>query len=121
MPDCNPLTAHVVSWFIDLNNSREYVIYAGMAGGVCMPKAIEYVQLAAWFSLTGYKPETWEIKALRSMDLAWCEAYDRKSGQGRSTGKQHQALGDYCKGAEVELCRATFGEQLERVCATCPN
>lgn len=120
--DCNSLTAHVVSWFIDLNSSREYIIYAGMSGGGCVPKAIGYSELAAWSDLTGYSPAIWELKALRAMDQAWRTAYDQQQGAGTgSAGRQHQGLGEYCKGAEVEGCRATFGDQLERVCATCPN
>ena len=32
-----------------------------------------------------------------------------------------QALGEYCRGADVEECRRMFGEGLARVCATCPD
>ena len=119
LPDCNLLTAHVVSWFFDLNNDRDYNIFAGMGGGGAIPKALGYKDIAAWAQLTGNEPTRWEVAALREMDKAWRGAYDQKAGTGN--GKQHQAIGEYCKGAEVESCRKTFGDALERICATCPN
>lgn len=40
-------------------------------------------------------------------------------GAAQAAGKQ--PLGGYCGGRDIEQCRRMFGENLERVCATCPN
>ena len=115
------LTAHVIGWFIDLNNSRDYIIIAGMGGGGCIPKALGFQEIESWARVTGNGPTRWELSALRAMDQAWRSAYDQKQSGKSSSGMQHQAVGDYCKGVEIENCKKTFGAALERVCATCPN
>lgn len=72
--------------------------------------------MAAWSGLTGNVPNQWELKTLKAMDNAWLSA-----SSGAASGKKHQAIGDYCNGAEVEKCRQMFGERLELTCSTCPE
>lgn len=120
--DVNPLTAHLISWFIELSDSRKYTVVAGMAGGTCIPEAISHQELASWSHNTGTETTFWEAEALKEMDRSWRRAYgDKKGGAAASAGMQHQALGEYCKGLDVEECRKQFGTQLEKICATCPN
>ena len=36
--------------------------------------------------------------------------------------RRDQAVGEHCRGADVEECRRYFGEEmLSRVCSTCPD
>jgi len=36
--------------------------------------------------------------------------------------RKEQAVGEHCRGADVEECRRYFGEEmLGRVCSTCPD
>lgn len=95
-----------------------------MGGGGCTPKPLLYQEITAWAFMTRNNPSSWEVSALRAMDGAWRAEYDRKSGNGSqpaADGAQHQGLGDYCNGARVDECRKQFADQLEKVCATCPN
>jgi len=119
--DVNPLTAHLVGWFTELNDSRRFTVVAGMSGGACIPKAISHQELLAWAQLSGTELTPWEVDALKEMDRSWRRAYGEKKGGSSSAGLQHQGLGDYCKGAEIEECRKVFGAQLDKICATCPN
>ncbi len=80
---------------------------------------IPFSEIESWASQSGYDPTAWEIAKLRMMDAAYVNA--KSSASNKSNGLQHQAIGGYCNGEEVETCRKTFGEQLDRVCATCPN
>lgn len=92
------------------------VIVAGMGGGGSFPKTISWQEKQAWSYLTGNRPNRWELATLTDMDSAWLSGYS-----GKGSGKQHQGLGDYCGGKEIEKCRGIFGKQLERVCSTCPE
>lgn len=115
---------YLALWFVDLNQSRELIVIAGMGGGGCIPKPLVYQEIMAWAVMTRNTPSPWEVSALRAMDEAWRREYDRKSGTGSkpvTDGPQHQGLGDYCQGDKVDECRKQFGDQLEKVCATCPN
>ena len=90
-----------------------------MGGGAVIHNKIPCVELESWGRITGNHPSIFEMSCIRAMDTAYV---NEKSGNGnKSGGLKHQGLGDYCNGKEVETCRKTFGEQLERVCATCPN
>jgi hypothetical protein len=121
--DVNPVTAHLLNWFNDINSDRTFTIIAGMGGGASIPNAISYQDLAAWASMTGHKPARWEIEALRAMDAAWRAAYQPSGGTGKNpvAEKQHQAVGEYCNGKHLEECSKQFGNNLERACSTCPN
>jgi hypothetical protein len=92
------------------------MVISGMGGGAAIPKAISHQEITAWAELTDARPSPWEVKTLRAMDRAYLAEHG-----GKGHGKKHQAIGDYCKGAETETCRRMFGEQLERVCSTCPE
>ncbi len=35
--------------------------------------------------------------------------------------KKNQPIGGHCNGRYVEVCRATFGNGLKKVCSTCPD
>jgi len=87
------------------------------AGGVIHNK-LPHTELEAWGRITGNSPTPFEWSCIKAMDTAYVNA---KSAKDNKSGKQHQGLGDYCNGREVEKCRKTFGDQLERVCATCPS
>lgn len=124
--DLNPVTAHLVSWFNDINSDRTFTIVAGMGGGASIPNAIRYQDLRAWASMTGHEPTRWEIEALRAMDGAWRAAYQPAGGKSGGNSpvpeKQHQAVGEYCSNKHLEECSKQFGSNnLERVCSTCPN
>jgi len=120
--DVNPLTAHLISWFNELSDSRRFTVVAGMSGGACIPEAISHQEMAAWSQITGNELTPWEGEALKEMDRSWRRAYgDKKGGTATSSGMQHQGLGEYCRGVDVEECRKQFGTQLETLCATCPN
>lgn len=62
MHELNPVTAHLVSWFNDINSDRTFTIVAGMGGGASIPNAISYQNLAAWASMTGSEPTPWEVR-----------------------------------------------------------
>ena len=119
--DINPLTAHLISWFNELSDSRKFTVVAGMAGGTCIPEAISHQELAAWSQITGNKLTLWEAEALKEMDRSWRHSYGNKKSSAAAPLMQHQGLGEYCKGVEVDKCRKQFGTQLEAICATCPN
>ena len=123
--DLNPATAHLVDWFNDINSDRTFTIVAGMGGGASIPNAIRYQDLDAWACMAGSEPTPWEVQALRAMDQAWRAAYQpsgSKTGRSPVAEKQHQAVGEYCSEKHLEECRKQFGsENLERICATCPN
>jgi len=99
-----------------LNQTRDTIIVAGLGGGGSFPKAISWQEIESWSNLTGNIPNRWELRALRLMDNSYLLGCS-----GKGSGQQHQAIGDYCNGADVEECRKMFGEQLERVCSTCPE
>jgi hypothetical protein len=107
----------LATWFRELHATREYMMVAGFGGGQVLPMRISYTEIRSWAELTDNRPIPWEVATLRRMDDEYLAA---KNGS-RKTGKQHQALGEYCQGKEIETCRKTFGEMLERVCSTCPN
>jgi hypothetical protein len=111
-----PAGSHLTEWFTDLAATREITVVAGMGGGAVIPKAIGHQEIAAWAELTDTHPLPWEVKTLRAMDAAYLS---EQGGKGH--GKKHQAVGDYCDGADLENCRRMFGGQLERVCSTCPE
>jgi len=92
-----------------------------MAGGACIPKAISHTELASWSRNTGNEPSSWEVEALKEMDRSWRGAYGDKKGRPGAAEMQHQGLGEYCNGTEVDECRKLFGTQLDKLCATCPN
>ena len=117
-PDgCTPV-AHIINWFAELSNRRTHTVIAGaMGGGVVIHNAIPCMELESWGRITTNRPTAWEMSVLLAMDTAFVTEKSGKEGK----GNKHQGIGDYCHGDEVENCRKTFGEQLERVCATCPN
>lgn len=90
-----------------------------MAGGGVHLNVIQPTELESWGRISGTEPTSWELMMLHRMDVAYVAAMTSKDSKGG--GNKHQALGEYCQGAEVESCRAMFGEGLERVCGTCPN
>ena len=44
-----------------------------------------------------------------------------KAGGEKAERGREQAVGEYCKGRDIEECRRVFGDGLPRVCATCPE
>jgi len=38
-----------------------------------------------------------------------------------AAGKSGKRVGSYCGGKDLEKCRKAFGDQLPRICGTCPN
>ena len=40
---------------------------------------------------------------------------------GKESAVTNQAIGEYCRGKDIEECRKNFGEGLARTCSTCPN
>lgn len=89
---------------------------AGPGGVVSFPKPLSWKEIEAWSNLYHNRLSQWELDTIMAMDVAWLAAKSNKS-----SGKQHQEIGDYCKGKEIENCRKAFGAQLERVCSTCPE
>ncbi len=115
-PGCGALS-YIIEWFVDVSRGRTLNIVSGPTSMDVIYNSISCSELAAWAQLTGNMPTVWEISVIRSMDSAFVAG---KSGK-ENKGSKHQGLGDYCHGDEVEKCRVMFGDQLERVCATCPN
>jgi hypothetical protein len=110
-------SAYLTEWFLELHAARTYSVAAGLGGGMVLPGPLTYQEIRAWALLTDSQPEPWEVAALRRMDREYLAARNNKS----TTGRRHQQIGEHCQGAELDACRRTFGEQLERVCSTCPN
>jgi hypothetical protein len=92
-----------------------------MGGGVCTPQAISFQEIAAWQRLSGNRLMPWEFIALREMDKAWRFAFNEKQNSKGTPQQRFQALGEYCRGDKVDQCRKSFGDQLEKICATCPD
>ncbi|MCF6265230.1 MAG: hypothetical protein L3J57_01640 [Desulfuromusa sp.] len=44
-----------------------------------------------------------------------------KSNDSAAPAKTDQQIGEYCKGKDLQECRAMFGDALAKVCSTCPN
>lgn len=123
-PVQHPATAHLLEWFADLDASRSYTVIAGLGGATAVPNPIGYQELLAWAQVSGNEPTAWEIRTLRAMDAAWRAAYDQRSGssgKAAAASKQHQGVGEYCKGHYLNECEKNFGKGLARVCATCPD
>lgn len=102
---------------------RSITVIAGMGGGGIIHNPVQPAQMEDFGRITGKDITIWEYSVLMAMDTSYrnekTAINNRKSGTG--SGRKHQATGEYCNGKEVETCRKTFGEQLERVCATCPD
>ena len=120
VPELSPpaqYAAHLADWFLDITSTRTLTVIAGMGGGQVIHNQVPLSEWEAWGRLTGTAPTYWELATMRQMDVAYVAA---KSGK-ESVQDKYQALGEYCKGEEVENCRKMFGEGLEQVCRTCPN
>lgn len=107
---------YLTAWFIDLNRSRDTIIVAGLGGGGSFPKPLNWREIESWSNLFRIHPTRWELRTLTAMDNAWLAAKNGAAG-----GNQYQDIGEYCGGKDVEQCRKMFGEQLEKVCSTCPE
>jgi hypothetical protein len=114
---------HVANWFIQLSHRRSYTVVAGMGGGVMIPNAISYTELDAWQRITGNPADPFLIETITTMDMSYIAEKNRQSHKNSKggTARTYQALGEYCNGERVEECRKIFGDNLERICSTCPD
>lgn len=112
----DPAGKEIRQWFLELSRTRgRELVYAGMGGAVTTPAAISYKEIDSWTRVTGRRPSPWQAMQLTIMDQVYLAAANKDGKQ-----RQGQSIGEYCHGADVEECRRQFGEQLERVCSTCP-
>lgn len=66
-PQPHPAAEHLVTWWRELNGARR-------SGGMGGPDPIGYTELDAWARLTGRRPTSLEVRALRAMDEAFLGA-----------------------------------------------
>lgn len=118
---CHPAVAHVWRWFLELCRTRgkSAIVMSSMAGSQVInePAAIAHTEIAAWAMLTGRRPSPWDVQQIGYMDSAYLRAY----GNGQGQVKEGQGIGEYCQGRDLEQCRKNFGDNLERICSTCPS
>lgn len=54
---------HVLHWFLELDGGR--------SGNGFGADPISYSEIAAWRDLTSARPEVWEVRAIKAMDVAF--------------------------------------------------
>jgi hypothetical protein len=120
----DPLTCHLFDWFVELSDCRKFTVIAGPAGGGgCFPDPLSPLEILSWSELSGVRLTPWEFGVLKEMDRAWRLGYrpGKKGSTSAAPEQEYQALGEYCKGEKLDECRRSFGAQLDKICATCPN
>lgn len=46
---------------------------------------------------------------------------ETKENRKSTAAEKEQGIGEYCEGADVKECSRYFGNQLKRICASCPT
>ena len=64
-PPFPSIAGHVWGWFQELQEGR--------SGNGFGPNPLSFAEIAAWASLTGRRPQPWEVRALKKIDLAYLE------------------------------------------------
>lgn len=77
LPPLPAAAAHLLGWFSELNPCRDN----GAMGGA---GAITHCEILAWCTLTGRRPDLFELSCIRALDTAYRLVSSREAARGRN-------------------------------------